>query len=273
MIHVESAAVLPSLDHLLMEDYENVYEPSEDTYLMCDALNQDRSELHSMGCSTVLEIGSGSGCNITYLAKLLNEKRTVYANVNEEDLSSAPNTAATAAAAGVTTQAQTQRQACTVLATDINHIAISVTQRTAAANGVRIECICTNLIQGLEERLYGNVDVLLFNPPYVPTDDEEVGSDDIAASWAGGDRGRRVIDRFLPLLPLLLSPRPSSSSTSASTDTVTKQGGRCYLVLVEENDPAEITRIVQPMGLETCIVLRKRARNEGLMIMRIQWKE
>jgi release factor glutamine methyltransferase len=68
----------------------------------------------------------------------------------------------------------------------------------------------------------GKVDILLFNPPYVPTEDSEVSmryctaykpcalvcSDNtlllsgIAAAWAGGRRGRRVINRFLPLLPV-----------------------------------------------------------------------
>ena len=121
---------------------------------------------------------------------------------------------------------------------------------------------------GLESRLAGKVDVLLFNPPYVPTEDEEVGTGDIAASWAGGERGRRVIDRFLPLLPSLLTP-PAAAATAGTADG----GGRCYLVLVEENDPAEITATMAGHGLRADIVLRRRARNEGLQIMRIQWQQ
>lgn len=39
--------------------------------------------------------------------------------------------------------------------------------------------------------------VQVFNPPYVPTPDEEVCLGGIASAWAGGFKGRRVIDQVL----------------------------------------------------------------------------
>lgn len=36
------------------------------------------------------------------------------------------------------------------------------------------EIVLTNLIDSLEYRLQSNVDLIVFNPPYVPTDDCEV---------------------------------------------------------------------------------------------------
>ena len=56
----------------------------------------------------------------------------------------------------------------------------------------------------------GTVDVLLFNPPYVPTSEEEAAGGQAerdTAAWAGGPDGRVVVDRLLPDLGRLLSAR------------------------------------------------------------------
>ena len=92
----------------------------------------------------------------------------------------------------------------------------------------------------LQSQLHHKIDVLVFNPPYVPTPSEEIGEktllscfvcvkfaccslcfsstgssmttlltviavssvtgDGIEVSWAGGEDGREVIDLFLPLI-------------------------------------------------------------------------
>jgi release factor glutamine methyltransferase len=50
-------AKLPDLDLLKMKDFEFVYEPSDDTFLLCDALEKDRSELIDSRPKLALEIG------------------------------------------------------------------------------------------------------------------------------------------------------------------------------------------------------------------------
>lgn len=95
-------AVLPTLDHFAYDDYESFYEPSDDTFLLCDALEQDRGLIKEQSPKLVLEIGSGSGCVITFLSKLLQDEGVV----------------------------------CKSMATDINPLALDATRRTAAANNV-----------------------------------------------------------------------------------------------------------------------------------------
>ena len=55
--HVEMTAKLPDLDQLKMKDFEFVYEPSDDTFLLCDALETDRAEITLSKPKIVVEIG------------------------------------------------------------------------------------------------------------------------------------------------------------------------------------------------------------------------
>lgn len=151
----------PNLDHARGELFESVYEPAEDSFLLLDALEADMAAIHALRPRIALEIGSGSGIAITFLGM----------NV--------------------------ARGSCAFFAVDINERAVAATRLTAEKNGVYVDVVCTDLLAGLDG-LDGKVDVVLFNPPYVPTPDEEVGTRDLAAAWAGGERGRRVIDRLIP---------------------------------------------------------------------------
>ncbi|OMH85474.1 HemK methyltransferase family member 2 [Zancudomyces culisetae] len=98
-------------------------------------------------------------------------------------------------------------------------MACECTLKTATVERVRdrIDTIRSFFTSGLHRRIYGSVDILVFNPPYVPTDSEEAipepsriccdkdcSSDKemveslMAASWAGGVDGREVMDNFFP---------------------------------------------------------------------------
>lgn len=59
-----------------------------------------------------------------------------------------------------------------ILGVDINDRACSTAARTAAQNGVSIEIVRSNLLTSLAG-IQGKVDLLVFNPPYVPTEELE----------------------------------------------------------------------------------------------------
>ncbi len=122
----------------------------------------------------------------------------------------------------------------------------------------------------LLDSIHHTIDILLFNPPYVPTPDEEVQGCGIEASWAGGTNGRIVIDKFMPYVKDALSPGGTHSLTYSLTYSPTHLCiGRCYMVLVNENKPKEISNYFTNQNLIVDIVLRRQAINEGLLIMRI----
>ena len=212
----------PNLSHLTLVDYEKVYEPAEDSFLLLDAIEKDYKLISDRQPRLCLEIGCGSGIGIVFLAQLLG-RHALY------------------------------------LATDINASAVRTALRTAIQNGVNLETVQTDLVSGLLPRLLKQVDVLLFNPPYVVTPSEDIKlceSDPLPVSWAGGNRGREVMDRLFPLVKDILS-----------------ENGIFYLVVIEENDPEEIIELMENFGFEVHIVLTRRSGRELLSILRFTRKK
>lgn len=116
-----------------------------------------------------------------------------------------------------------------------------------------MEC---DLATPLLETLKGTIDVLVFNPPYVPTEDSEIRGNGIEISWAGGENGRRVIDLALPQIAALLR----------------KPDGVCYMITVDDNLPPQLASILKKdHGLQMIPLVRRRARNEYLSVQKISW--
>ena len=65
-----------------------------------------------------------------------------------------------------------------------------------------LDVIHGSFADALAERLRHSVDLLVFNPPYVPTTIEELDAAkaraSLAGAWAGGQDGMSVTDLFLP---------------------------------------------------------------------------
>ncbi|KAL3523220.1 hypothetical protein ACH5RR_016054 [Cinchona calisaya] len=205
----------------LVSSHPEVYEPCDDSFALVDALLADRTNLLEHRPRICLEIGCGSGYVIASLALLL----------GGEDSGSY------------------------FIATDINPHAVSVTSETLNAHGVHAELVNTDIASGLEGRLMGLVDVMVVNPPYVPTPDEEVGCDGITSAWAGGENGRSVIDKILPVADKLLSDK-----------------GWLYMVTLTANDPCDICLDMKKKGYAARIVLQRSTEEESLHIIKF-WRD
>ena len=53
----ETSHLFPTLEHITLADVECVYEPSDDTFLLCDAIGADISHIIEKRPATVMEIG------------------------------------------------------------------------------------------------------------------------------------------------------------------------------------------------------------------------
>jgi release factor glutamine methyltransferase len=141
----------PDLSHLNKKNYQNLYEPAEDTFLFLDALEKDSLFLERLKPSLCVEMGVGSGTVLTFLSFLLNE-------LNVQSF---------------------------LLGVDINIEAVHAAKNTSIVNHQfdYADFINTDLFSSLN--LFAKVDLLLFNPPYVVTPSEEVNSSKLSAAWAG----------------------------------------------------------------------------------------
>ncbi|KAI8457737.1 hypothetical protein BY996DRAFT_6890958 [Phakopsora pachyrhizi] len=142
------------------------------------------------------------------------------------------------------------------LCTDINPLALRATDRTYHQNSLPTpNLIQTSLSAGL--RIDRSIDLLVFNPPYVETEEAEysrANSDaKISASWAGGTNGLQLINTLLNDLDSILSP----------------SSGTLYMVAVKENNPEEIVHRMKCKGFEAAIILKRRAGREHLHVLRI----
>ncbi|MEA1869782.1 MAG: HemK2/MTQ2 family protein methyltransferase [Euryarchaeota archaeon] len=83
------------------------------------------------------------------------------------------------------------------VATDISPHAV------ACAKANRVPVIRADLFSGIRSRF----DLIVFNPPYLPTAPDERVDGWLDYAWNGGDDGRAVIDQFLGQAPAFLADR------------------------------------------------------------------
>ncbi|KYN36040.1 HemK methyltransferase family member 2 [Trachymyrmex septentrionalis] len=196
------------------EKLNTVYEPSEDSYLLVDALETDLEILHAMKPNICLEIGSGSGIVITTLAMALKKRHNFQ-----------------------------------FIAIDINPDACRATRRTSLINSVDVNVLQMNLLDCI--RIKYTFDIILFNPPYVVTEYNEVIDDRLVfKTWAGGKNGRQVMEQVFNIIPKILS-----------------DAGLFYLVVIKENDPEYILSAFKKLNMSGEIVHERKVRGEHLYVL------
>lgn len=83
---------------------------------------------------------------------------------------------------------------------------------TSCALQAPLSPLLCSLTTALHRRCRGRVDILLFNPPYVPTLEEEEylaqAHKGIAGAWAGGEYGTKLVQRLIQdgVVQVRLSP-------------------------------------------------------------------
>lgn len=80
----------------------------------------------------------------------------------------------------------------TVTSSDISKEALKCAKRNAGLNGAHINFVESDLF----ENITGKFDLIMFNPPYLPSEPLDY-DDELKISWDGGDTGMKTTDRFV----------------------------------------------------------------------------
>ena len=132
---------------------------------------------------------------------------------------------------------------CNIVATDINPHAV----RCARVGGV--EVMRTDLFNGIRSEF----DLVIFNPPYLPTQPEERIDDWLEYALDGGETGRRVIERFAAEVRSVLAP-----------------DGRCLVLISSLTGLRETSELFSEKGFSTEIVLQRPVEDEILYVLRVR---
>lgn len=82
-----------------------------------------------------------------------------------------------------------------IVATDINFNAIELAEKNFMSNNIEnIQLLFGDLFEPVKSQKF---DVILFNTPYLPTEECEILDDNLNCAFDGGLDGRKVIDKFL----------------------------------------------------------------------------
>ncbi len=129
-----------------------------------------------------------------------------------------------------------------VVATDINPHAVFCAQKKG------IEVVRNDLLSGIR----GTFDLILFNPPYLPTLPEDRIDDWLEYALDGGMSGREVIIRFAEDAGRVLAP-----------------GGRILLLISSLTGLPEVRDLLFRKGFVSEIIVKKKIEDEDLYVLRI----
>jgi len=162
-------------------DFKNVYYPSDDTYLIIDYFKNNISEKSFDGIKieeikNILDLGTGTGIIAIFLLYL----SEYYNNFNPK-----------------------------IYASDILKEAIDCARINEKLNYFegQIQFFHSNLFASFPDKLRNLFDVIIFNPPYLPSSNlinNNKNKKNIDYSWNGGNKGFNILLDFLKVAKIYL---------------------------------------------------------------------
>lgn len=212
----------PSTSHV---DYSRIYEPAEDSFLLLDTLSSQSETTFlqnrfppSSPAPLIVEVGTGSGVVLAFV--------TAHAGplLDRSDV----------ATLGI----DVNPFACSASELTVRN-AVEQSRKDGGEPGEFLGCLNSNLATALRP---GSVDVLIFNPPYVPSEDLPPLPGVWEIQFLDGPHGRFAHDSHL----LSLSTDGGADGMEvtdrllADLDSVLSARGIAYILLCAQNKPDRI---------------------------------
>lgn len=202
----------------------NVYEPSEDSFLLLDCFEEEDKFLKTYFekiTPFIIEVGTGSGIVTSF----------IMSNILPDSI---------------------------FLTTDVNPHATKTCRKTIKHNNPQFsgcfDALQMSLTTGIRK---GLVDILVFNPPYVPAEEvPEIPDSEKSDTWLdlallGGSDGMVVTWELLNNLGNILSEK-----------------GIAYILFCARNKPLEVQEVMKAKGWNVDIVISRKAGWEVLSILK-----
>ncbi|MFX1273817.1 MAG: HemK2/MTQ2 family protein methyltransferase [Promethearchaeota archaeon] len=224
-------------DPIINCSFKNIYTPSDDSYLIIDYLKKNITRDYFDGIKLrlvkkILDLGTGTGIIALFLLNL----QAYYANFKAK-----------------------------IYASDILEEAIQCAKSNEKLNNFKgkIKFIHSNLFKSFPDNLKHSFDLIIFNPPYLPSSDlidKSVTKKKIDYSWNGGKSGNQVFLDFLENVKVYLNFNLKD---------------KCYIYYIcsSRTDLDNLKSKIYKKGFKNEILDKKHVFFEDIFLNRIEIKE
>ena len=219
-------------DPIIQCDFENVYAPSDDSYLMIDYFKRNINQNYFDGIKLseikkILDLGTGTGIIAIFFQLIKMENP----NFNPE-----------------------------IYGSDILEDSIKCTKLNEKINKTnnQINLIHSDLFKSFPEKLKHSFNIIIFNPPYLPSSSlikENLNKQNIDHSWDGGLKGYDLLIDFL---------------TNAKAFLNLKKDHAIYCITSSRTNLMELNKLISNLGYKNRIIEKKHIFFEDIILNRLE---
>ncbi len=219
-------------DPIIPYTFEGVYPPSDDTYLIIDHFKKEINEnffdgLPIINVKKILDMGTGTGV----IALFFQEIKKYISKFTSK-----------------------------IYASDISDVAIRCAMLNERTNNYRdsITFIISDLFRKFPPQLQHSFDIIVFNPPYLPSisyKENNIIRRRTDSNWDGGERGFELFLEFLRQVKDFLN---------------SDQNYYIYYISSSSTDLSQLNEELEILGFQNCVLNKRHVFFEDILLNRLE---